>query len=40
MQAESSSRPSGPPGPAGIGTLVGVGIIGVAIILVMLYKFW
>jgi hypothetical protein len=39
MQAESS-HPSGPPGAAGIGTLLGLGIIGLAIILVLIYKFW
>ncbi len=39
MQADSS-HPSGPPGAAGIGTLLGLAIIGVAIILVLVYKFW
>jgi hypothetical protein len=39
MQVESSHH-SGPPGAAGIGGLLAVGLIGVAIILVLLYAFW
>jgi hypothetical protein len=39
MQVESS-HPSGPPGAAGIGALLAVAMIGLAIILTLLYAFW